>query len=257
MSKYILIMTSLLFTILSCQPKSTDTTEKIDLSQYPTELQSIFKAHGGLDLWNEQKGMSYEIVKEGQNEKQLIDLKDRRERIEASNITMGYDGTKIWAESDTTYKGNPVFYKNLMFYFYAMPFVLADEGINYTTVPAITFDSIDYPGIKISYDSGVGESPEDEYFLHYNAETKQMEWLGYTVTYFSKEKSPAIKWIRYDDWKDYKGLMLPNSLAWYTLEDNLPIRERNRREFVNVELTKIQYPDNTFIKTDNAKVVSE
>lgn len=255
MSKYILFFCPLLFILISCQQKSPKSIETTDFSRYPSELQSTFEAHGGLELWNQQKGLSYEIVKEGQNEKQFIDLRNRREKIEASNFTMGYDGQDIWAESDTTYKGNPVFYKNLMFYFYAMPFVLADEGINYTPVPALTFDSIDYPGIRISYNAGVGESSEDEYFIHYNTTTKQMEWLGYTVTYFSKEKSESIKWIRYDDWEKYNGLLLPKSLAWYTVENNLPLALRNRVEFVDVQITDQAYPDATFAKPESAEIV--
>ena len=53
-----------------------------------------------------------------------------------------------------------------MFYFYAMPFILADDGIIYEDVAALKFEGKSYPGIKISYESGVGESPEDEYILY-------------------------------------------------------------------------------------------
>ena len=69
------------------------------------------------------------------------------------------------SKDKTAYEGNPKFYYNLMFYFYAMPFILADDGIKYTDAEPLVFEGKSYPGIKISYEAGVGESPEDEYVI--------------------------------------------------------------------------------------------
>jgi len=120
-------------------------------------------------------------------------LKTRAERIEASSFTSGFDGQRYWVQADTSYKGNPKFYTNLMFYFYAMPFVLADSGINYTPVEPLVFQETKYPGFRISYGDGIGVSPEDEYFIHYHPETFEMAWLGYTVTFYSGKKSDKVK----------------------------------------------------------------
>jgi len=83
-------------------------------------------------------------------------------------------------ESDSTSNGNPEFYYNVMFYFYAMPFVLADDGIIYGDIAPLEFEGTAYPGISISYKEGVGSSSKDEYFIYYNPETYQMaiKWLG-------------------------------------------------------------------------------
>lgn len=242
---------------LSCQQKQTEEAALSQSISYPEDLQKVFSAHGDIDTWKTYQAMSYEIEKEDVNEKQFIDLNDRRERVEAENVSMGYDGTNFWMEADTTFKGNPIFYKNLMFYFYAMPFVLADPGINYTKAEPLVFEEQSLPGYRISYQSDIGVSPEDEYFIHYNPETFKMEWLGYTVTYFSKEKSKAIKWIRYDDWKSIHGLLLPNSLAWYNLEDNKPVDLRNRVNFKNVVLSENSHANSVFEKTANAEIVME
>jgi len=226
-------------------------------SAYPPELNAVFNVHGGLDKWNSLKGMSYEIVKEPENEKQIIDLADRRERITGSNFIMGYDGDDYWIEADTSYKGNPVFYKNLMFYFYAMPFVLADEGIIYSVAKPLELDGQSYPGIAISYKSDVGVSPEDEYFIHYDPRDYKMAWLGYTVTYFTKEQSKQIKWIKYDDWQSVNNVILPKSLAWYKLDENgMPVEERNRLVFDKLRITTDPFTDAVFSKTNNAKIVS-
>ena len=98
---------------------------------------------------------------------------------------MGFDGNQVWLdeENDGDYKGNPKFYYNLYFYFYAMPFILADDGINYKDAEPLVFEGKTYPGIEITYNNGVGETPEDRYILYYNATTFNMEWLGYTVNF--------------------------------------------------------------------------
>lgn len=242
--------------LIACKPETAQ-SPLVKAIEYPPAIQKVFEAHGGLDIWKGFKAMSYEIEKEEINEKQFIDLNDRRERIEASNVTMGFDGKDFWMEADTSYKGNPIFYKNLMFYFYAMPFVLADDGIQYTEVEPLTFEGQSYPGFRISYDDNVGVSPEDEYFIHYHPDTHQMEWLGYTVTYYSKEKSTKIKWIRYDDWAKNSGLILPNSLAWHTAEDNKPLAERNRVNFTDVIISTEPHDDGVFVKTEGAENVTE
>lgn len=203
------------------------------------------------------KAMSYEIVKEGGNEKQSIDLLSRREVIEGSNFSSGFTGTEYWVKADTSYKGRPKFYTNLMFYFYAMPFVLADEGITYSETAPLEYKGESYPGLRISYGDGVGISPEDEYFLHYNAETHEMAWLGYTVTFFSGKKGDKRSYIRYDDWKDFNGLKLPNTATWFKVEDGKLIEPRNTRIFENVMVSETAFDDAKFAIPQGAKLVEK
>lgn len=222
---------------------------------YPDALDKVFANHGSLEQWKKMNTMSYEIVKDGGNEKQTIDLRNRREVIEGSTFTSGYDGNEYWVEADTTYKGNAKFYTNLMFYFYAMPFVLADDGINYTQAEAVNFEGVDYPGYRISYGEEVGISPKDEYFIHYDPTTYEMAWLGYTVTFYSGETSTKVKWIRYNDWKEFNGLKLPNTLTWFKSEEGKLIEPRNTRKFVNVKVSEKESDAAIFAKTAGAKVV--
>ncbi len=254
--RYTVLLVALVV-ITSCKSSTEEkvaTTPEVKIN-YPATLVEVFDNHGGLDKWKSMKSMSYEIVKEEGNEKQTIDLHSRREKVEASNFTSGYDGTDYWVEADTTYKGNPKFYTNLMFYFYAMPFVIADDGITYSDTESLEYKGKSYPGIRISYGEGVGVSPEDEYFLHYDADTKEMAWLGYTVTFFSGEKSDKRSYIRYNDWKNFNGVKLPNSLTWFKVEEGKLIEPRSTRNFDKVMVTETVFDDATFEKTAGATVV--
>ncbi|MFT4537489.1 MAG: hypothetical protein ACI9P5_004874 [Saprospiraceae bacterium] len=231
---------------------TTDHTPKIE---YPADLVKVFDNHGGLDKWRTMTAMSYQIVKEEGNEKHFIDLQNRRERIEGSNFISGFDGKEYWVEADTSYKGNAKFYTNLMFYFYAMPFVLADEGIIYEKIEPLIFERQSYPGYRISYGDDVGISPEDEYFIHYDSETNEMAWLGYTVTFFSGKKSEKKSFIRYNDWKNFSGVKLPNSLTWYKVAEGKLIEPRNTKNFEKIVVSEASFRDTKFEKTNDAKVL--
>ncbi len=259
MKKYLFLIVAT-YLCYSCNNKgeaieaNKEIVQVIDI-KYPDDLSKVFDNHGSLKQWKSMRSMSYDIVKEEGNESQMIDLQNRNERIKASNFESGYDGENYWVVADTSYKSNPKFYTNLIFYFYAMPFVLADEGIIYTKTTPLTFEGVDYPGYRISYNSGVGISPEDEYFIHYDANTNQMAWLGYTVTFFSGEKSDKISWIRYNDWKQINGLKLPNSLSWYNTEEGKITELRNTREFANVIISKEPFPSEKLGMPIGAKIV--
>ena len=237
----------------SIQPEVRLTTSKI----FPETISKVLQAHGGLDAWNKMQSLEFTMEKPNGNEVTTTDLKTRKSLISMPNHTIGYNGEAIWLHKKDTvsYKGNPKFYYNLMFYFYAMPFVLADDGILYNEVEPLVFEDKSYPGIKISYNTGVGESPDDEYILYYDSETNRMAWLGYTVTYFSKEKGKEYHFIEYSNWQTIEGLLLPETLTWYNYENNLPTTKRSDRVFTNVVISKGKRNDSMFEMLEGAEVI--
>ncbi|GAB1857385.1 hypothetical protein MHTCC0001_22210 [Flavobacteriaceae bacterium MHTCC 0001] len=250
-------------TVLACKNKTTPSInyskESLDIttSVYPESITKVFDAHGGIDQWSTMRTLAFTMKKPDGDEVTTTDLKNRKSLIEMPKHIIGFNGKDVWLKhKDTaTYKGKPKFYYNLMFYFYAMPFVLADDGIIYEDTEPLVFEGITYPGIKIAYESGIGESPEDEYILYYHPETYKMEWLGYTVTYFSKEKSTEFHFIKYGEWQLVEGFVLPKTLTWYNYENNLPTDKRNDLQFVDIKLTKEQLEASIFEMPDGATVV--
>lgn len=216
--------------------------ENLDIttSIYPENLSKVFDAHGGLDNWNAMKYLAFTMPKKNGDEVTITDLKNRKSLIKTPNYNIGFNGTDVWLHniSDKPYKGNPRFYYNLMFYFYAMPFILADDGIIYKEAEPLNFENKTYPGINISYDAGVGESPEDEYVLYYDPDTYKMEWLGYTVTFHTKEKGKELHFRRFSDWQEVNGLLLPKTMVRYKYEDNLPTIIHSENHFTDIKLSK-------------------
>ena len=190
---------------------------KKEIVNYPESLAKVFEKHGSIKAWKAARTLSYKINKE----EHTIDLPTRKTVVNTDDYALGYDGKDIWLhqQDSTAFKGNPEFYYNLYFYFYAMPFVLADDGIIYEDMKPLEFEGVSYPGIKISYKANVGTSPDDNYFIYYHPKTYQMTWLGYTVTYFSKKPSEKFNIIRYHDWENVNGLLLPKAISWYKKDE--------------------------------------
>lgn len=240
-------------TTTTSTPEVTKTPEK----EYPDVIDATFKAHGGIDTWNAMNSLSFVLQKEDGNELHTIDLKSRKVTVETENYTIGFNGEKVWIAQDSAYfpPQRARFYHNLMFYFYAMPFVLGDDGITYSDVPALEFEGVSYPGTKISFGAGVGDAPDDEYILYHNPTTNQMEWLAYTVTYGKNEKSDRFSYIKYDQWTTVNGLQLPSVLQWYKVEDGQPTTLASERVFIDVTASATKVKASQFEIPEGAEVV--
>lgn len=259
--KYLFLLLSVFFVSIACHQevkpvKAEEIDQEVSTSEeadFPKALEQVFEAHGGLEQWRNQRTLSYVLARPEKPEIHTTDLWSRYDRIDIENISMGFDGKTWLLDPENQYKGNPEFYHNLMFYFYAMPFVLADDGINYDDTAPLLFEGKQYPGIQITYNSGVGTSPKDEYYLHYNPETYQMEWLGYTVTYRTGEDSDNIKWIRYDNWGKFNDLILPKTISWYEYEGRKIKELRNTVVFDKIEITEKTFAKDFYSKPAEAE----
>jgi len=246
--------------LFSCkQDPNTETNDSTEtLKTYPAAIQNIFETHGGIQLWNEMNQLAFTIKEGDAEETHITSLKDRKARIENKNWTIGHDGTDVWLtkSEEDAYKGNARVYHNLMFYFYAMPFVVADDGITYTEVEATELGGEMYKGVKVSYADNIGDSPKDEYIVFFDEQTNQMEWLGYTVTYRTKEKSDKWSYIKYDDWETVNGLALPKKLVWYKVEDGKPTEPAgDGMSFNNIKILKEKADDTQFSIPDGSEIV--
>lgn len=247
--KKVLLFIAILVIAIACKNDSKESKEEVITSfteeksessiNYPAELQEIFKAHGGLAQWNKMNTLKFSIPKSEENiESQTIDLKTRYTLIENEDFSIGYNGEDVWVkEGVTEYKGDAGFYHNLMFYFFSMPFVLGDKGLNYQNIEALNYEGSSYPGIKVTFNAGIGASPKDEYYLYYDPQTKKMAWLGYTVTYQTGKASDKVNLIKYDEWQETNGLLLPKTIAWFNYEDGTIGEMRNEVNFEDITVT--------------------
>ncbi|GGG57697.1 DUF6503 family protein [Bizionia arctica] len=247
------------------QPEVVETADdvievvEVEKDNYPENLTKVFDAHGGIDAWKSLKTLAFTMEKPEGNEVTTTNLYSREALIESATVNIGFDGSKAWFlnKAEGEYKGyDPLYYYNLMFYFYAMPFILADDGINYAEAEPLVFEGVTYPGIQVTYNAGVGETPEDRYVLYYNPETFKMEWLGYTVSFVPGIDKKELHFRRYDNWQEVNGLLLPQTIVGYGFKDDKPTEAKKSTNFINVQVSDKAIESSVFAKPEKAEFVN-
>jgi len=242
--------------IIACQPakqaeeKPNEETAYQAPDHHSASLTKVLDVHGGYEQWSKMKSLSYSKG----NEFTITNLQNRKILVESPEQTIGFDGAEVWVTPDTVDASRARFYHNLFFYFYAMPFVVGDPGAFYEDVDPRELKGKTYNGIKISYGENIGDAPDDNYILWYDPETGKMEWLMYTVTYSSGGPSDSYHLIKYDQWTEVNGLILPKAIQWHQFENDSVGEMQNEVLFENIEVTQDPPADSLFVMPENAQV---
>ena len=132
--------------------------------------------------------------------------------------TIVYDGQTAWlSPKDAQVPGPPPRFHALTWpYFVAAPYKLDDPGTRHaSTKKHIVRNAKDRRrGTKITFDAGVGDTPEDWYIAFADPKNDRLTALAYIVTYGTAleeaSKTPSI--ILYDDFVDVDGV--PFATTW-------------------------------------------
>jgi len=254
----LLLFATFLFLVSSCKQDKPHTSQPAHWENIPQELMDGINAHGGLAHWNDMKTLEYSFPKGEGKELHQVDLPSRKVRITHDNYTLGFDGSEVWVTPNKEAMGrtSPRFYHNLIFYFYAIPYVLGDPGINYEVLPQREINGKTLNAVKITYDDGIGDAPEDYYIAHFDAETNELYLLLYTVTYFSGTTNEKFSALLYDEWKEVNGLKIPKVMKGYKYEADTLGAERYVRIFDDIKLNKESLDDSIFEIPEGAVIDS-
>lgn len=221
-------------------------------SHHIPAISMVFEAHGGYDNWSKLKTLYYE----NGNSKTLVDLQNRYTRIDSENQTVGFDGEKVWVYPASENADRQRMRYNLMFYFYAFPFVAGDPGINYEAMDLVRLDGKAYNTVKVTYNSGVGDSPNDSYIICSDPQTNQMQWLMYTAT-FGGAPRDSYNLIKYEGWTEMGGVLLPTSLQWYQFVDGVVGAPRGEANiFKNIQVSESHPAMENFEMPEGASVAN-
>lgn len=244
----------------ACKQAPTDPTSNVPehWANIPEVMMKGLEAHGGLEAWSKMNTMEFSFPKGDATELHQVDLPSRKVRISHPNYTVGFDGQEAWVIPNKEAFGtmSPRFYHNLIFYFYAIPYVLADPGINYEVLPDRTINGKVLDAIKISFNDGVGDAPDDYYIAHFDKESHEFYFLLYTVTYFSGETNENFGALIYDNWTEVNGLKVPQSMKGYKFAADTLGEQRYERIFDHIKLTEESLNDALFEIPDGGVIDS-
>ncbi len=146
------------------------------------------KTHNDIDLWS-ARGRQNELAAEDPSNAPLA--------------TMGWNGEEAWITPNAAaFPSTARFWTLTPFYFTGMPFVAADPGTQYEQLEDATLDGVEHHLVRLTYEAGTGDSPEDYYILYLHPETHRLSALRYVVAYpgfFPEGGHTPEKLMRYAD----------------------------------------------------------
>ena len=246
----IIFAISLICFLATCSSNQTE-EQPVEKTQkeFPEFFQKILEAHGGWEAWEKMNTLKFTSIRSNPNTEYTVDLKSRMELIEVDGkYQLGNDGDKVWvAPVRDSFPGkSPRFMKNLVFYFVAVPFVFADDGVNLEMVGTQKIDGLEYQVIEATFGDGVGDAPEDIYKMYVNPNTSIVQFITYSVTYFNKENATKFNALKYD-WKNVNGLLFPEKYTGYIWHDSTFGDERYQSPFDNASYSEAK-ADNAIFK---------
>ena len=230
------------------------------------QIDRSIEAHGGLKKWQSFASVEYDLIYERPNgekrDHQLFDLRSRNGLITADEYTLGASKGEVWIKPRLDALGvtPPRFYMWTPFYFFAMPFVFADPGVKQESLGRQTFQGQAYDVVKITYESGVGDSPDDFYIAYLDPVSGRLKLAVYIVTYPSLRKGKPLEELEqhaivFEEWQEADGLTVPKAAAYFDWKNETIEGEAlGRLRFANVQFSTTALDTSKFAKPADAVV---
>ncbi|MCB1171015.1 MAG: hypothetical protein KDK25_11795 [Leptospiraceae bacterium] len=136
-----------------------------------------------------------------------------RARMETpSGTTVVFDGAHFYAAGPELKRAR--FHVLTWPYFLAVPYKLRDPGTEREAMQPTAMNGKRYPTMRLSFRSGVGDTPDDWYIVYQDPDTHRLHGMAYIVTYAKglqdAESNPHA--IRYHDYEQFEGI--PIATRW-------------------------------------------
>ncbi|MEM7625297.1 MAG: hypothetical protein AAF333_06685 [Planctomycetota bacterium] len=169
-----------------------------------------------------------------------------------------FDGQTAWlSPADAAVPGPPARFHVLTWpYFVAVPYKLDDPGTHHTdTGPhPIRGDQERLLGVKITFDAGVGDTPDDWYMSFADPDTGRLTALSYIVTYGTPteeaNKKPSI--VLYDDFVEVAGVPFATTWTFHFWNPDTGIDGEPKGTAKLSDISFVTPPDDAFVKPAGA-----
>ena len=155
---------------------------------------NAMEAHGGLQKWYKNGPISFRFnyqPLDGSTQRDTYQVIDtwrshaRHYHINDSTSQYGWNGKNAWvlAQDSTVFPYNTRFWSLTPYFFAAQPFVLDGNGVNLELLEQKTYNERTQDVVKVTFDAGTGDAPDDYYILYFDNETHQLSVIRYIVSY--------------------------------------------------------------------------
>lgn len=189
----------------------------------PTLPEQIAAAHNEA-AWDAQRAISFTIdLTFGESLNVVADItydyRSNRVHMElADGPTLVFDGENAWVSPGDVQFPMARFHLLTWPYFVAVPFKLDDPGTNFDDKGIMRLREKPHLATKLTFDTGVGDSPDDWYILYADPAGHQLKSMAYIVTYGGTDVQEAEKSshaITYDTFGIFNGVVLATQWEFY------------------------------------------
>ncbi len=235
-----------------CQPTSNEVSkrqvarevaaarERLEANDGGRLVLQAIEAHGGLEAWYAAPTSSYtwDYSNPGMKLrfKSRLVADNRTRQIYHTLLTLGtpeeplpvtgrfaWTGEEAWIAPASITQVNPRFWAATGYYFQSIPFVLADPGLRYEALPDEQLDGKTYRMVRVGFEAGVGDAPDDTYTLYLDPESHRVAALRYTVTFGRSPQATAgarpETLFYYEDYVTVDGLTVPRRFRGFNWVD--------------------------------------
>ena len=215
---------------------------------------NAMEAHGGLQKWYENGPISFRFNYQPidgsvqRDTYQAIDTwrsKARHYLTGDSTSQFGWDGKNAWliAKDSSTFKYNTRFWSLTPYFFAGLPFVLDGNGVNLELQQQKTFNGRLKDVVKVTFDEGTGDSPNDYYVLYFDNITHKMNVIRYIVSYpgyFKNGNHLPEKLMELFEEQIVDCIVFPKTYKTYWLTEN----ENSGEHITDIKLSDIKFLPN-------------
>lgn len=225
--------------------------EKLQASGAGKVVWDAMEAHGGLSDWFGNGPIAFRFDYqpldggEPRDTYQTLDTwRSRARHFSATDSTQqyGWDGENAWlkAKDSTVFNYNTRFWSLTPYFFMAQPFVLEGKGTNLELLDQVEFKENLYDVVKVTFEAGTGDAPDDYYVLYFNTKSSKLEVIRYVVSYpgyFEKGKHTPEKFMELLGEQTVDGITFPKNYKTYWLtEKNTP-----GEHITDIKLSEIEF----------------
>ncbi len=195
----------------------------------------MIAAHGGMERWAAAPTVAFtdEFIQPGADAgfpaRVVVEQGRRRAYIDyAGTLQLAWDGDKAWSAGSQP-PMPPRFLALLNYYFLNLPWLTRDPGVVLGDPGSgkLWDNPTEYTTVRMTFEPGVGDTPDDYYVLYIHPETKRLAATEYIVTYRAllpegaDSTDPHI--LVYDEWATVDGLVVPTHYTIYELDRSVYI----------------------------------
>jgi hypothetical protein len=233
-------------------------------------LWKAIDAHGGLAPWLAAGTIEFEFDYRplGEPERRMhtlnqVDLwRSRAYQKQIGSKTearFGFDGNVAWiVPSPDAFPTPARFWATTPYYFVGIPWVLADPGTRHELLDDASLHGTTYNLVKVTYESGTGDSPDDYYVVYIHPETHTVDAIRYIVSYpgfFPEGGHSPEKLMTYEKRKVVQGLRIAHRYRAFPFD---PTQDELGDPVTEVEIAKVRFgerwPGRRFTPPENAHV---